>query len=149
ELRIAARDSSNGVRVYAAMALLQIDPQTPGLVAPLIETLKDEDNSLRREALHLLEGIVPRTTEAVPALMELLRDVKIVDVKSCSMRVQTCNVLARIGTAAVPALKAALKDKSREVRMLATSALFQMGREAKGAVPELVEAMKDFKDENN
>src|SRR5437016_4285191 len=45
ELRIAARDSSNGVRVYAAMALLQIDLQTPGLVAPLIETLKDEDNS--------------------------------------------------------------------------------------------------------
>ena len=63
--------------------------------------------------------------------------------KDEDLRVEVVVVLRCAGKAGVPALIAALKDKSVEVRLNAADALGRLVRDAQDAVPALTEAVKD------
>lgn len=73
----------------------------------------------------------------LPSLMELPA------FKEWGVRETAADALARIGTAAVPALIDALHDPNPDVRSRAAGAIARMGPPAKEAVPNLIVALAD------
>ena len=100
-----------------------------------MESLKDHNQDVRRKAVLALGRIGPDAKAATAGLTELLKD--------NDVRWDACDVLRRIGPAAVPALTTALKDQDENVRSAAAWALGLIGPEAKAAVPALAELIKD------
>ncbi|MBU4502509.1 MAG: HPr family phosphocarrier protein, partial [Nanoarchaeota archaeon] len=93
---------------------------------------------VRQAAAVSLGNIGPEAKEAVPYLIEALKDVR--------LAAAAAEVLGNIGPEAkeaVPYLIEALKDESLYVRLAAAEALGNIGPEAKEAVPYLIEALKD------
>jgi HEAT repeat protein len=112
-------------------------------VPALVEALKQEGGN--KEAATVLGLIGPRAADAVPALMEVLKDRH----TPADRREAAAFALGRIGTPAadiVPALIAALKDEKPEVRQRAADALAWIGPPAREAVAALVAAIKDDDD---
>jgi HEAT repeat protein len=93
-------------------------------VASLRETLRnDKDPNMRYYAAESLGKFGDRAAEAVPDLIEALRD------EDKMVRMGAGYALAELGAAAgdaVPALQEATKDPAPEVRDAATSALKQI-----------------------
>ena len=76
---------------------------------------------------------------ALPTLVEMLND------KDRTPRLRALDALRELGQAkaAVPSLSAWLSDEDRQLRWRAAMVLGEVGREAKPAVPALIEAMRD------
>src|SRR5262249_23489113 len=159
-----------GIRLHrrAVAALVRVGaPAAPGLVAALkskpneqrievplvrmgsaavpalVEALKEEGGS--KEAATVLGLIGPRAADAVPALMEVLKDRH----AAADRRAAAAFALGTIGPPAadiVPALIPALKDEKPEVRQRAAEARAWIGPPAREAVPALVAAIKDDED---
>jgi len=126
---------SPSVRETAADALGEIGPAAEAAGSMLVRALKDEAESVRDAAARALRKM---DVAAAPALVEALRDEN-----EPRHKHDAAMVLARIGPAAVPALGDGLKDVSEEVRLYASFALKEIGREATAALPALIEALKD------
>jgi len=142
--------SSSSSRVFAAQALLKVDPTaTPSLVPILVEALRDSDPTRgfhRVLAAQLLGNIGPPAASGVPALVEALQP-KDDTAANEGLRQEAANALGRIGplgaSEAVPALARALKDVSPVVREVAAQSLRHVGPDAGRAVTELAEALAD------
>jgi HEAT repeat protein len=131
----ALKDKPNEQRIEIPLVRMG-----PAAVPALIAALKDETSS--REAAAVLGLIGPRSADAVPTLMEVLKDRH----ATADRREAAAGGLGMIGTPAadiVPALIAALKDEKPEVRQRAAEALSWIGEPAREAMPALAAAIED------
>jgi len=118
----------------------RVGPEAKAEVPLLIQTLKDEDNWVRRYAAVALGQIGPEAKIAVPELIKMLKD------RDAGVRWQAAYALGGVGPgakAAVPDLIQALRDADHVVRFNAAKGLGRIGPEARAAVPELIEMLKE------
>lgn len=112
-----------------------------GAITGLVEALRFEDSSVRREAAHRLGTMGAAARGAGPALIQALRD------PDEYFRGRAATALGKIGSkahGAVAALIEALKnDKEAWVRMCVAEALGEIGPEAQGAASALKKALSD------
>jgi HEAT repeat protein len=106
------------------------------LAVPALQiALKDADGLVRYHAMGALGDIGPPAREALPDLLELLRNVDAGDTAEYA--------IAKMGPEVVPALIETLAHHDALVRWRATQALAQIGPDAKEAVPALIQALQD------
>ncbi len=162
------KDKSAKVRAHAALALGLIGSAALDSVPALAELLKDPDDTVRRTVVRAIQTIHPgpkvmipictklledpdpairgricsaiaeRGVEAVPPLIEALKDDKVA--------FWALIILRDIGPAAkdaVPAITEKLKDKKPEIRREAALTLGAMDEAALPAVPQLAALLSD------
>src|SRR5262249_54837675 len=125
------------VRVHAAAALAQIDPQNPAPLPALIAMTKDSDAPTRRAALEAVGNLGLRAKSAVGDLLRAAEDL------DPNIRWAAVEGLGRVGPdakAAVPLLVEALQDEG--LRVIAADALGGIGPAAAAAVPALTRALE-------
>ena len=141
-LVLALKDPSAQVRSSVASALGAIGSKDA--VPALIQALKDESIGVRRGAAEALVTI--ESEDAVPALVKAFQD------PEAWVRYSVLRALVTIESEdAVPVLALALKDKgqgpgpgpSYNIYNYAVEELRKMGTRAVGAVPALIQALKD------
>jgi HEAT repeat protein len=131
------------VCLLAAPAGLLAAPPTRDEVATLVKQLKDKDAGKRSKAARALENLDPGAKDAVPILLEALKEQQDVTIPPVASR-----ALARLGAPAVPALIEALEGKDGHVQQYAAMAVQKIGPQAKQAVPALIEIVKKYKAPN-
>ncbi len=107
-----------------------VDPA--GVVADLIDALKDTDPIVRGAIAEALGFIGPDAQAAIPAVQGLLKD------PIPEVRAKAAFALGGFGDeakGAVPAIVSLLKDKVETVRASAAAGLGEIGSAAKAAVP--------------
>ncbi len=145
----------------------------PPAIPLLADLLRDERNSIRRNAVDVLIDLAPDTERIQPALRRALRDedsqvagdaaralgalgkraspsvralVETLSHEDAYVRVYAAEALASVGPKAGVAtrdLARALGDPIPGVRWAAGEALASIGPDAQSAVPQLIEALKD------
>jgi HEAT repeat protein len=100
-------------------------------VDDLIKQLKSRDSRLRGEAVEKLGHYGTEAAPAVAALMLLLAD------KSPAIRLETSFTLAKIGPAALPALRNGLSSSEKMIQVGSALTLGHMGKQASDAIPDL------------
>jgi HEAT repeat protein len=135
------------IRIVAAECPAGPDPFLDSLTRALdglLAGLHDEDVSIRRATVDVLEAIGPSAARVVPALIQALAD------QDRFVRWAAARALARIGpveaTAAVPALTGLLSDDEPGVRQTAASALAGYGPAAKSSSPVLLKSLRSASD---
>jgi HEAT repeat protein len=129
-------------------------PKTPGVLAEVYKTLKeDPDEEVRSAAARWLGDNARAAKDAdldpKPAITALAATLK-AD-KAASVREASAAALEKVRQVrpdvrdAVPALTDAVKDPSEEVRAAAVKTLTQLGLDAAPAVPNLLDLVKDKK----
>jgi hypothetical protein len=105
-----------------------------------IEMLEDSNPSTRFSAINAVGKIGPEAREAIPALIETIRQTRNHDKRI----LLACNyALLAMGKEIVPNMISLLKDDEWEMRRGAAWILGKLGPEAKDAVPALTEALSD------
>ncbi len=122
-------------RLAAIHALGLLGAAAKPAVAVLAASLKDRDAI--EPVLSALRQIGPEATEAVPALMSLLRD------PGHNAALQIGDVLVHIGPAAIPAIAGLLEDPNVEYRRFGVFVLAQFGSSAREALTPLLRTLKD------
>jgi alpha-L-fucosidase len=125
----ALSDKEDGVRVWSAKSLSEIDLDDPRVTAALIKALRDPFPDVRRVALAVVIRLGPKGTGAATALVDLLQDA------DAGIRAMACLALRQLGTdgkVAIPALVARLSDPDADVRDRAAQALRKTGPEGVG-----------------
>jgi HEAT repeat protein len=110
-------------------------------VAELIKKVKAGDS----KAARALENIDPSAKDAVPLLIEVIKE-RIDPNKPFTAQPVAAKALGRLGRAAVPALIETLEVKDGKVQAYAAMALKQIGPDAKAAVPALIEVINKYKE---
>src|SRR5262249_45428409 len=129
------------VRFNAAELLGKLGKSAKFAIPNLKLLLKDESVAVRIKAAEAIWRIDPVDPAA---LLDVLAAAY--DHKEDIVRAAALGVIAEFGEKAKPALpvvKKGLKDKSFSVRLQAVAAAGAMGPAAKGAVPELLDIMRD------
>ena len=111
-------DTDRLQRVHAAANLVQLGRHGKDPTNPLIDALADR--RLQKMAALVLGDLAPSTREAIPALIESLRD------EDEGLRRRSAVALGQFGplaAAAIPALLLALQDSDEGVRSFARTAL--------------------------
>jgi serine/threonine protein kinase len=98
------------------------DDPAPEPIAVLIKALKSEHHDDRVRAAQELGGIGSEASQAVPVLLEALRD------REVKVRTAAARALERMGPAAQAALSGALRDEDPVVRRIAAEALARILR---------------------
>jgi hypothetical protein len=121
-------------------------------VPDLLALLDDPDQC--RAARRGLWQLGPAAASAAPALLERFRQKKEDPFSTWRNRNGWCGFIARskgdslidllaaMGSRGVPSLRSAINDEDRAVRGAAAYALAEMGPEARGALPSLLEALR-------
>jgi HEAT repeat protein len=108
-------------RVHAAADLVKLGRQGKRPVPALVQALREERRvAVRKMAALVLGDLAPHAQEALPALIDALRD------SDEGLRRRAAVALGRFGGAAVsalPALRLSLSDPDEGVRSFAASAL--------------------------
>lgn len=124
------------VLAYGTTCRAQDSPVYEGKpLAHWIKVLRDPNSKGWGHARQVLEGLGPRDRAAAPLLLRALGE------EDPPKPVR--DGLLGIGSAAVPALVEALKDRDAAVRAAAADVLLRLGEEARKAVPALRQALKD------
>jgi HEAT repeat protein len=146
------RDEDKAVRVEAALALWRVGRQSKIAVPLLLQTLKSTSCSeevlegafsgevARKAAIDALGEIGPEAKEAIPLLIEALQKAPFSNIEAAL----ALWWIDRQAKTAVAYLLNVLKDNQVETnRSDAAWALGEIGPEAAGAVPDLLEAFND------
>ena len=105
-----------------------------------IKMLEDENPVNRLTAITVVGEIGPEAKEAIPILIETIREVRNRDKRI----LVACNkALLAMGKEIVPHMISLLKDDTWEMRRGAAWILGKLGPDARDAVPALTEALKD------
>ncbi len=108
-------------RVHAAADLVKLGRQGKGAVPALVQALRQEGRvAVRKMAALVLGDLAPDALEALPALIDALRD------SDEGLRRRAAVALGRFGgaaVAAIPALRLSLNDPDEGVRSFAGAAL--------------------------
>ena len=130
-----------GSKPYSAL----VNSGRPAVPA-LIRSLKSDNDDIRLQAMQALSRIGPEAEEAVPALINVLKNRELTKTESkldqadWMISSDAGVALASIGRHAIPALADALRDEREYVRFDAASALSRIGEPA---VHALIEALRD------
>lgn len=126
------------IRRQAAKQLAEMEDVKDAFGA-LVKALKDEDVYVRRFATQALGTIGDKNKGTIPALMTALKDgnKRVVDA--------AVDALGKVGPAGVKPLLDIVKDKNQEsaIRVKAILGVAKSGKQAKEAVPSLIEVLKD------
>src|SRR5262245_33190676 len=76
-----------------------------------MKALKDKDRAARKDAIQAVAGIGPEAKAAVPALIGILKE------KDLLLSSEAGSALRKLGAAALPELRKALKDKDARTRL--------------------------------
>ena len=129
------KDTDDNVRRSAVRAIMSIHPGPAVMIPICTRLLEDPDPAIRAR---ILNAIAERGEEAVPALIEALKDEK--------AAYWALLILRDIGPAAkgaVPAIAEKLKDKKAEIRREAALTLGAMGDAATPVVPQIAALLSD------
>jgi HEAT repeat protein len=143
----ALKDLAPSMRLVVAVALGKIDPTSQvgvEILDPVLKALKDPKTTYsgRLEAVQILGRIQPRKA-AVPALVQALSSA------DYAVRNAATTALRMLGGEAVEPMLAELKpDTKIQVWLVVVQALGNLGPQAKGAVPQLVQSIKKGQDPN-
>ncbi len=134
------RDKDTDARRRAVKELGEAGKDAQSATPALIKSLKDDDLFVRRFAAQALGDIEADPKVAVPALTAMLRDKK----ERKEAQEAAAGALAKMGTAGVAPLVAAIKDDAtdNDVRRKAIEALGKIGPDAKAGIPTLVAQVK-------
>lgn len=141
-LKKLLHDPDRHVRLQTVVTLGQIG--AIDAIPDLIETLKDNDSSVRRYSVTAIAGIDLRVKQVVPVLAEQLKD------KDKSVRVMAAMTLSTLSDEVsasvqqvIPQLLQALQDSEADVRAGAARTLARFcGPENQDIVPSLILALK-------
>jgi HEAT repeat protein len=162
--RILSEDIRGEVRASVAMTMLKIDPQNKRSIPCLIAALKNDLKGTGgpKAAAEAIRELGPQATKAIPALKRMLKH------KDCYLRMSAARTLAAVaGKDAVPTLLVRMKREKElgvnkcardnwestnyhdhlSVRGAIIEALGEIGPAAESAVPELVAAVADPKED--
>jgi HEAT repeat protein len=109
----------------------------PPAMPLLLEALKDKAPTVRLAAVRSLDKVTADSKVVFPALVQALDD------EHPAVRGSAASTLGRFGTAALPSLNVALKDKDSGVRQYAVLSLAQLASAPKDVLPLLEAARKD------
>lgn len=130
------------VRRSAAEKLGKLGPEAGEAVPALLQAAADIDGTVRKAAIEALNAIDPswwtsaRAVETAPALVLLLGN------RSEAIEQAAFSLLCKMGSLAVPALVAALRDKDKESRQVSAARILgRTGSAAATAVPALAQAL--------
>lgn len=134
------KDKDEIARRGAAQDLGKLGSDAKGAAAALAEAVaKDRDAFVRRFAAQSLGLIGPQAAkDAVPALSKAIKTDTHKEVIQASIE-----ALGHMGSAAVPALRDAVKSSELTVQFQAAKALGQIGPDAKDAVKTLIDVFKN------
>lgn len=155
-------------RLAALKVLRRLGNQAAPAVPELIELLREKDLRIRLVLLKVLGQVGPEAEEAVPALVKLLNEASPEDGKNIvstlgfigpkarkaipallkfggrrGTRIAAAKALSQLGSAAVPALIAALKSPIPFTRGCAARALGLVEPKALNALPPLISMLSD------
>ncbi|MHC4505699.1 MAG: HEAT repeat domain-containing protein, partial [Planctomycetota bacterium] len=136
-IRSLVRDLESPVGTVYWGASVALTEMGAAAVPALLEVLESDDLKLRRRAVRALGGIGPAAKDAVPGLVKLLED------PNKHVRWDASGALSKMGAAPVPALVELLKGKQPKLRLRALEILHGIGRDAKEALPPLVDLLGD------
>ena len=158
------------IRASAAESIRQLGAGGTQATAGLAAMVCDETVNVRRPAARALAAIGPGAKEAVPALTEALGDEYLatgvaaaralvqIDPQNCTIAIpvlvsglsdgaragrEAAEVLAMIGSPALPSLLDALQGEDRRARIRAAESLGLMGPPARDAVGPLMATLKE------
>ncbi len=129
------KDSSPAVRAHAVQALGALGPAAKPVVPALVELLKDSDVTVRRQAVRAIGRIRPGPKVTVPLFVKLMEDA------DAGVRMRVLHAVSEAGAQAVPGLTAALNNEKAAYWVCLV--LREIGPAAQGAVPALIEKLKD------
>ncbi len=157
-LTAALGDDSPKVRAAAAFAIGLIEQHYPiidkdyrdGTMPALIKALKDKEISVRQKATTAFRLMGPKAKEAVPALVEVLREESAGrGVEHVRLRQYAALALGAIGPGASSAVPAMLEvvqgDDNREVQNAVLIPLGRIRSREELVVPTLLKVLKDNK----
>ena len=135
-LRGALTDKRLPARVYAAIALVGIDPNSVETVPVLTEALNHPDEEIPDSwVINALATLGPKARVALPALIGLAG-------KECDQ--DLCKAIVRIdpdGKACIPTLISVLKNEDYQLVHVAADCLGLLGPRAKDAIPALAASL--------
>lgn len=120
-------------RFYALWTLAWIGTDAKSTASKVLALLSDKNDEVRRKAAYALGRIGADADTSIPALIKVFGD------EQESVREAAGKAVAQFGVKAVPALVAALKERS--TREQAASSLGEVGAEARAAIPALQKAL--------
>lgn len=132
----ASHDPDEEIRAGAARALAALD-RSQATLARLVEMLRDESAAVRSNAADAVGAFGPTAAGAVPLLAEMALDPEEIVSR---MAVSALGKIHSRPDIAVPALIRAMKETQT---LGAIDALADFGREARPAVPALVELVRE------
>ena len=106
-------------------------------VPALMEAFEDESEAIRRNAYYALSAM------GAPAVAPLIGHLKHINSQVREIAAEALGDIGRPAQAAIPALVAALTDKSERVRFHAAEALGTVGQQESTAIPALSAALRD------
>ncbi|MFL5340144.1 MAG: HEAT repeat domain-containing protein [Gemmataceae bacterium] len=138
----AIKDPKVEVRRYASAAIGQIGPEASKAAQPLVDALIDTDEQVRENLVRSLGSLgAGAKAAALPGLTKALEDSsKTVRVAAAS---SLTNLLSPLKADDVPVLVTILKQQDAEARLFGARGLSKLGKQAKAALPELMEAAKN------
>jgi HEAT repeat protein len=125
------------LRVFSAMALTRLAPETKGLETVLRDALTENNVQLRGRAVGGLALLGARDPMTVAPLIKTLED------ENCDVAMFAAAALTRMGKPAVAPLVKALDSPEDIVRQLAAGALGRIGEPAQEAESALVRLLED------
>ncbi len=126
------------VQAGDARALAQVLDLGRAAVPVLTRGLWSDSYTTRRQCAMLLGMIGGDARAAAPSLAHVMKDDS--DTKA---RVEAARALGAVGAyAAIPALRAAIKDETAIVRLMAAQSLIDLGVDANAVLPTLTKAVK-------
>jgi HEAT repeat protein len=143
-LKMLLEDKTIKYRRAAAKALEVFGPKADQVLQGLTIALKkDPEPLVRREVVAVLGRMGPDARSTLPALAAALTDDKDGSVREATAR--ALEGLLPHSKAAVPELARALKDSYPATRTAAAATLKELGADAKEALPQVLELIKDSK----
>ncbi len=142
-VELGAKDSD--VRRRAASQLAEMGAEAKPAFNALVKALKDEDIFVRRFSAQALGAIGTEVKGSVPALTAALKD------RDKRVVQAVVEALAKTGPAGVKPLAELLKEKNQEpaTRLKVVQSLGKAGKDAKEAVPALIDVVKDMGKRND
>jgi HEAT repeat protein len=125
------------LQYHAAVTLGKIGDRSETTVDMLVEAVGSSDGRVSRAAVEALKTLRPGPQKVVPALSKALRS------NDRLVAVHALEAIVEVGPKAVPLLNEMLKDPA--TMYLAATAIGEIGPEASGTVPGLVELLGSTK----
>jgi HEAT repeat protein len=124
----------SGLKIMGRMG-----PKAKTAVPALVELLGSKDSTVRDTSTWVLSeiGMIPETTQAIPALIKLIKD------KETVGRIPIGRALARLQPPSAPFLTDLLQDNDKQVRLAAVNGLLQYDLESEKAISVLVGLLDD------